>query len=131
MAQEGVERRRGKRPSCTCFFENKAKHDAIWPGAAEAARHGEGEWVSIGKGGRHPSAHRGPWTPYSGFTAGLKASSDDSRIPPEAPPPGSGPSPKFLQQLSRQESDMMQRRTQPKQPSLDRRPRSTRQETQE
>lgn len=82
MTQEGVERRRGKRSSCTCFFENKAKHDAIWPGAAEAARPGEGEWVSIGKGGGHPSAHRCPWTPYSGFTAGHEDSSDDSCLDP-------------------------------------------------
>lgn len=35
--------------SCTCLFENKAKHDAIWFGAAEAARPGEGKWVSVGK----------------------------------------------------------------------------------
>lgn len=50
MAWEGVERMR--RRACApapALFENKAWHDAIWPGAAEAARPGEWSGCQSGK----------------------------------------------------------------------------------
>lgn len=71
MAWEGVERMRRACASAPApaLFENKAWHDAIWPGAAEAARPGEWSGCQSEKVAGTRVYTGVPWTPDSGFTA--------------------------------------------------------------